>query len=266
MAEPSLRRFRHRLLLLTPVLAAACHSAPSPANHNSPGPLADALQAVVVTTGGWNETDGSLVRFARASRSSPWQPVGEPVPVVVGRTGLAWGVGFDGLALAPDGESPRKREGDGKSPAGIFPIGQAFGFAPADSMAWMRLPYLPLGSGTECVDDTASVHYNQVVERTAVAGVDWRSSERMRQIGQYRLGAIIAYNASPPAKGRGSCIFLHVWAGPRSTTSGCTALDERALRELVAWLDPRSAPVLVQVPAAAYAKQRGDWNLPPLDQ
>jgi D-alanyl-D-alanine dipeptidase len=265
MADPA-RRIRHRALLLAAVLAAACRTAPSPANDTSSGPLADALQAVVVTTSAWDATEGSMVRFARASRSSPWLPVGDPVPLVVGRTGLAWGVGFDDLAVAPDGESPRKREGDGKSPAGIFPIGQAFGFAPADSMAWLRLPYLQLGSGTECVDDTASGQYNRVVERTAVAGVDWRSSERMREIGVYRLGAIVAYNAAPPVRGRGSCIFLHVWAGPRSTTSGCTALDERVLRELLAWLDPRAAPLLVQLPAAAYARQRARWHLPPLDQ
>jgi D-alanyl-D-alanine dipeptidase len=233
---------------------------------SAPPALINATQLVVVTTAGWDSTAGELRRFVRDGVDSPWRDVGQVVPIVVGRTGLAWGIGFDRLADRVATAGPRKHEGDGRSPAGIFPLETAFGFAPADSMHWVRLPYLALTPNIECVDDTSSVHYNTVVDRSAVPRVDWQSAERMRQIAQYQLGVIIGYNAAPPVKARGSCIFFHIWGGPRSSTVGCTALDATELAQLVAWLDPRARPAVVQVPAAVYPHVRAEWGLPPLER
>lgn len=235
--------------------------------HGWSQPLSNATQLVVVTTPGWDSTTGELRRFVRDDVQSAWRRDGKVVPIVVGRMGLAWGVEFDRFAAAgAPTAGPRKREGDGRSPAGIFPLNTAFGFAPADSMRWVRLPYLPITSATECVDDTSSVHYNTIVDRSTVPRVEWQSAEQMRRIAQYQLGVIIDYNAGPPVKARGSCIFLHIWNGPRSTTVGCTALDATELARLVAWLDPRARPVVVQVPAAVYQHVRADWELPALER
>jgi D-alanyl-D-alanine dipeptidase len=232
--------------------------APAPATRTL---LGGATELVVVTTPGWDSTAGTLRRFSRDRASAAWRPAGAPVPVVVGRSGLGWAA--DAGAAASNGD-PRKREGDGRSPAGVFPLDTAFGYAPADSMQWVRLPYVPLDVGTECVDDTGSVHYNTVVDRAAVPAVDWSSSERMRSVREYRYGVIVGYNATPPVRGRGSCIFLHVWDGPGSHTSGCTAFDADRLTEVIAWLDPRRHPVMVQLPAAEYARLRAAWSLPAL--
>jgi L,D-peptidoglycan transpeptidase YkuD (ErfK/YbiS/YcfS/YnhG family) len=98
----------------------------------------------------------------------------------------------------------------------------------------------------------------------------------MRRVAGYRLGVVVGYNgawtrAGPvraravgagPVPGRGSCIFLHVWDGPDRPTAGCTAADEPALAEVVAWLDPRARPALVQLPAPALAAYRRGWALP----
>lgn len=245
----------HRLPLAAAALLAACATAPGP-SAAPPAKLVGAGQLVVVTTAGWDSITGQLRRFTR--EAGGWRQVGGVVPIVVGRTGLAWGVGFDALA------GPRKHEGDGRSPAGVFAIPTAFGFAPRDSMRAIRLPYLPLTPATECVDDTASSHYNVVLERTAVSAVDWSSSEVMRKVPQYRLGMLVDYNAAPAVKGRGSCIFFHIWAGPRRGTVGCTAMEEQELAALVAWLDPDRQPAFVQLPAAVYAQVRDAWVLPPL--
>lgn len=239
----------------------ACASAPSPpssaaaaAGRTAP---ASARQLIVVTTPAWDAVGGVLRRYERAAGGS-WAPVGDPVPVAVGRGGLAWGAD----SLRRSASEPRKREGDGRAPAGAFPIDTAFGFATAGDASWIRLPYVPLTAGSECVDDTGSAHYNTVVDRTRVPRVDWTSSERMRQIGQYRLGVIVGYNAPAPAAGRGSCIFLHIWAGPGMGTAGCTAFPSSAVEAVVGWLDPARRPVIVQLPAAEYARLRGRWDLP----
>jgi L,D-peptidoglycan transpeptidase YkuD (ErfK/YbiS/YcfS/YnhG family) len=225
--------------------------------------LSFATQLVVVTTAGWDSTVGELRRFSRDNPYSYWRQEARVVPIVVGKTGLAWGVGFDSNAVAGE---PHKREGDGRSPAGLFSIDTAFGFAPADSIRWVHLSYVPLTSNSECVDDTASVHYNTVVDRSAVLSVDWQSSEKMRKVAQYQLGAIIGYNAAPPVKARGSCIFFHIWKGPRSTTVGCTALDSIELTRLLEWLDPKAQPVVVQVPAAVYPRLRDRFGFPLLNR
>jgi D-alanyl-D-alanine dipeptidase len=88
----------------------------------------------------------------------------------------------------------------------------------------------------------------------------------MRTVGQYRLGAIIGYNAATPVKGRGSCIFFHIWGGPRSTTVGCTAMDAAELERFIAWLDRRKQPVVIQVPASVYPRLQNKLGLPLLER
>jgi D-alanyl-D-alanine dipeptidase len=248
-----LRRLKRALAFL--VVVTGCQQR----TRISPRPLIDrSQQLVVVTTPDWTSTTGSLARFERANSTSEWRSIDQPEPVVVGRTGIAWGIGFDAVSS----EGPHKHEGDGKSPAGIFPLDTVFGFATPDSTRSVRLPYVQLLPTTDCVDDVASSHYNTVVDRTSVARVDWTSAEHMRQVGQYEIGVIVGYNASPPVKGRGSCIFLHIWAGPQSHTAGCTAFDEAKLRDVIRWLDPKKRPLLVQLTANDYANLRTRWMLP----
>jgi D-alanyl-D-alanine dipeptidase len=219
-------------------------------------------QIVVVVTPNWASTTGTMQRFERATPTSEWKSLPSAVPVVVGRTGIAWGVGFDGVSA----EGPHKHEGDGKAPAGVFPLDTAFGFAPPDSMRTVKLPYVQLLPTTDCVDDPASAHYNTVVDKTSVASVDWNSAEHMREVAQYKTGVIVGYNGAPPVKGRGSCIFLHIWVGPDSHTAGCTALDEGRLREVMTWLDPAKRPLLVQLTAGEYANLRVRWKLPAVER
>jgi len=229
----------------------------------SPRALVDeSEQIVVVITPGWTSTKGMMQRFDRATPTSEWRPLGSAVPVVVGRTGIAWGAGFDGVSA----EGPHKHEGDGKAPAGVFPLDTAFGFAPRDSLRTVKLPYVQLVPTTDCVDDIGSAHYNTVVDKESVARVDWSSAEHMREVAQYEIGVIVGYNAAPPVKGRGSCIFLHIWAGPDSHTAGCTAFDEAKLRDVMMWLDPTKRPLLVQLTAKDYADLRVRWKLPAVER
>jgi D-alanyl-D-alanine dipeptidase len=233
------------LLLAAALLGGQAASAPVP------------RQLLLVTTPAWDSVSGTLRRYERRGAGAPWRAVGAPVPIVVGQTGLAWG--DDGLGRRRD---PHKREGDGRAPAGRFTLGTAFGFAPRAQMSGVRLPYLQLADDTECVDDSASTHYNTVIGRGEAARVDWTSAERMRTIDLYRLGVVVRYNASPVRRGRGSCIFLHIWRAAGSPTSGCTAMPADDLETVVQWLDPARQPMLVQLPAAEYTRLRRSWKLP----
>src|SRR5262249_13677058 len=88
-------------------LITACSTAPklTPSPMPVPGsagsPIAPAQQLVVVTTADWDTTTGTLRRYERATADAAWRPVGAPAPIVTGRTGLAWGVGFDVVGDSP---------------------------------------------------------------------------------------------------------------------------------------------------------------------
>jgi D-alanyl-D-alanine dipeptidase len=219
------------------------------------------LQAVVSVPAGWDAPTARVRLFERRTPTSRWVQVGGAMDASVGRAGTAWGTG---LHPAPDsGAAPVKREGDGRAPAGIFRLSSAFGYAPADSARWIRLPYHPTDASIECVDDAASPFYNLRVDRDTVAAAEWTSHEEMRRPDfLYRWGVWVDHNTAPQVPGRGSCIFIHIRARPGAPTSGCTALDEADVRRILAWLDPRARPVLVQLPEAEYRRLRGAWGLP----
>jgi D-alanyl-D-alanine dipeptidase len=251
--------------------AMVAQSTGAPARGGPRAAVAGARQLVVVTADGWDAITGTLRRYERPTAAARWHPVGDPVPVVLGRTGLAWGVG---QGPAPADAAP-KREGDGRSPAGAFPLLAVFGYGDAPAGP-PRLPHHPVTEGTVCVDDPASRLYNAVVDSAAVPGARWGSAERMRAVAGYRQGVVVAYNGAwvgrpaaagrpagggRPVAGRGSCIFLHVWDGPDRPTAGCTAMDAGALATVVAWLDPAARPVLVQLPRSTAGRYRRAWGV-----
>ncbi len=214
-------------------------------------------QMVVVTSSDWNATAGWLRRFERSDQG--WQINGSPLRVVLGRAGLGWGRGAHPLPQP----GPQKTEGDGRSPAGIFPLPYAFGYAAPDSVREIKLPYVQCTASLECVDDTNSSHYNIILDRGSVSAPDWKSSEKMRRIDdEYCLGIFVAHNSSPAQPGAGSCIFLHIWKGPDVPTSGCTAMGAGAMESLLGWLDGSSHPVLVQLPEEQYQRFQAEWQLP----
>lgn len=258
--------------LLVACAAASAPGARQPVAEAPPVPelLAPARQLLLVLTPDWNTVGGSLAAFARgddgAWQEAHWRRGDESVatrsgiPIVVGRNGMAW----DAAAAAPPAGAPVKAEGDGRSPAGVFSLGVAFGFVPRAEAPKMALPYTEVTASLECVDDSASRYYNQLVDRGAVVP-DWSSSEKMREIGPaYHWGVVVNYNTSPAVPRRGSCIFLHVAGADGGGTAGCTAMAESAMTSLLTWLDPTAHPVLVQMPAPEYRRVMRAWGLPML--
>jgi D-alanyl-D-alanine dipeptidase/L,D-peptidoglycan transpeptidase YkuD (ErfK/YbiS/YcfS/YnhG family) len=213
-------------------------------------------QLLVVTTENWEATQGKLVLYERFADT--WIPVRQPIPVVIGKTGLAWGLGLHPTITG----APWKKEGDRKSPAGIFSLGTAFGFAPKSELS-LKLGYLPLDDAIEAVDDPNSCHYNLLVDRRKVV-CDWKSAEKMGEEPLYELGFVVNHNFPNPKPGAGSAIFFHIWHGENSTTTGCTAMSLENLHIVLSWLDKEKRPALVQLPLHKYVELQSEWNLPPL--
>ena len=218
-------------------------------------------QLIVVITSDWDAPAGSLQRFERID--GQWQSVASAFPVTVGKNGSAWGLGLH----EPQAVGPRKEEGDGKAPAGVYDVGKAFGYAPALDT---KLGYVPMTDTDWCVDVNDSPLYNQIVS-TREVGIDAveGSSEPMRRDQHldgdqlYREGFIIKHNpANQP--NAGSCIFAHLWRAPGKATAGCTAMDSADMHALLQWLDAAKKPVFVLLPAPEYRRLRKPWQLPQL--
>jgi len=260
--DPFMPRFQRRAgfttLLLSVLLLAACGTTPTP----DAAPLAGAEQLVVVTSADWDAAQARMQRFERDGDGA-WRSVGDAVPVMLGRSGSGWGIGLH----PAQSDGPQKREGDGRAPAGVFAIGDAFGYAPAGVGV---LPYLPMQASHYCIDVPASPLYNRIVDEKDVgAAAVEGSSERMRldlhNDGdvRYRQGFVIEHNTDGEA-GRGSCIFAHLLRRPDETTAGCTAMDDAAMDALLRWLDPARSPRFVLLPDAEYAHLQSAWQLPVL--
>jgi zinc D-Ala-D-Ala dipeptidase len=228
--------------------------------HRSIPEMRSCRQLIVVTTSDWSDVNASVQLLERKqSGGTSWQKVGSPFPAVVGKRGLAWGIGLHGAGKPG---TPSKKEGDQKSPAGVFRLYAVFGTATPEQVHYLRFPYEQVDSATEAVDDPGSRYYNRIVDRAAIRQPDWSSSESMLAVPtQYRLGVMIEHNWSQ-IPGLGSCIFLHVWNSSQTGTAGCTAMSPGDLKRLLHWLDARENPLITQLPLSEYAYLKESWDLP----
>jgi D-alanyl-D-alanine dipeptidase len=198
--------------------------------------LTDSQQLLLVQTKSAHTQKGKLQRYQRNSDKQSWQKIGAPIAVVIGKYGMA------SVGDLQQSNLPVKKEGDLRTPTGVFKISHAFGFAKKPEN--LQLSYLQLNPDTVCVDDPSSNYYNQIVDQTKISNRDWQSSEKMRAINAYKIGAVIAYNQTSPVKNKGSCIFLHVWQNAKTGTAGCVAMPEQHLKQVLTWLNPNKNPVI----------------------
>ncbi|MBC8491977.1 MAG: L,D-transpeptidase family protein [Candidatus Marinimicrobia bacterium] len=226
-------------------------------------PVSDiSKQLIVVVTPSWEASKGSLYRFEKTETVSYWKLISKPVPIILGRNGLGWG---RGLHQNPKNSNPIKREGDGRSPAGVFRLGEAFGFPTIEEMGELKISYRPVTDYLECIDDVDSRHYTKLTERSAADTIDWNSSEIIiRSPTAYHFGIIVEHNTTDTQRGAGSCIFLHCVYANGDSTAGCTTMDRAEMETLVYWLDAGADPLLVQLPLPVYRRLQQDWKLPNL--
>lgn len=148
-------------------------------------------------------------------------------------------------ALGRSGIGVDKREGDGRTPAGRWPMRRLLYRAdrlPAPASALMSAALRPQDGWCDAPADPA---YNRPVHLPYPASAEnlWRED------GVYDLIVPLGYNDAPVVPGAGSAIFLHLARLHYAPTEGCVAL---ALDDLLAVLrdaGPMSAVVVHPEPA-----------------
>lgn len=223
--------------------------------------LLPSRQLLVAVSHSWNAVEGTLYCYERPLNACLWNLVKGPLPIILGKHGMAWGKGLYDVSCEIGNQ---KQEGDGKSPAGFFSLGEVFGNLCHKPFA-KKMPFILITKDMECIDDPNSYYYNQIIHRQSVLNCDWKSSEKMHEIGSpYALGIIVQYNLYPTIANKGSAIFIHIADSKTIGTAGCTALQEKDLNEIVEWLDKKHRPRLVQLPLDVYHNKQMTWELPEL--
>jgi len=175
----------------------------------------------------YNEKPESFtaVFVALEKKGKNWSVKQSPIEAGIGKKGFAF----------PD----EKKEGDGKSPTGIFKLGKLFSY---EKQLHTLLENQQTTKEDKWIDDANSADYNKHVS----GATDAKSYENLLlDTDVYKYCTVIEYNTNPVVKGKGSAIFFHLALKPVSFTSGCVAINEEYMKVMVNWLDPKQNPTII---------------------
>ena len=165
------------------------------------------------------ESDGVEVKKNRSEykdemiecENTSWQLVLE-TEAIIGKNGLG-----------------KTKEGDGKTPVGVFLFVEAFGILENPEA---QISYTQVKEEHYWVDDSSSKYYNQFVS-TDVVTEDWSSAEQIVKYGEsYHYVLATSYNLER-IPGKGSAVFLHCTSNNMRATAGCIAVPEKYMREII---------------------------------
>ena len=138
----------------------------------------------------------------------------------------------------------KTKEGDGKTPTGVFHFNRAFGIADDPGCA---IPYVKVDDGSYWSGDTRDgFHYNELVNVRDLPGLDLESGDSEHIVDypyHYQYCLNISYNeAGTP--GLGSAIFLHCLAPAKPFTGGCISIPESQMRYVMRHVSEYTAVVI----------------------
>ncbi len=143
-------------------------------------------------------------------------------------------------ALGRGGVRRDKCEGDGATPAGVWPLRRVLYRPDRVTVPATGLDTAPIAPGDGWCDGPDDARYNRPVRLPYPASAEalWREDAL------YDLIAVVGYNDAPPVAGQGSAIFLHVAKHDYASTEGCIALARDDLTAVLARCRPGSRIVI----------------------
>lgn len=147
----------------------------------------------------------------------------------------SWEVVFETEAVIGRNGLGKTKEGDGKTPTGVFCFIKAFGILENPGS---RMEYIQVEDCHYWVDDSESKYYNQFVVLPEVE-MDWDSAEHICEYGEsYHYVLATSYNREC-IPGAGSAVFLHCLSEECTPTAGCIAIPEVYMRRLIEVVEPQ---------------------------
>lgn len=128
----------------------------------------------------------------------------------------------------------QKREGDGATPAGDFPLRQLLYRADRGPAPQTGLPLEILTPDTGWCEDPRHPDYNRKITLPHAAVHD----RMTRDDALYDYTVVIGYNDAPAVPGKGSAIFLHLARPDFGPTAGCVGLKPADLQAVLRLCTP----------------------------
>ena len=182
-----------------------------------------------------------LSGMALAAGFSSSSAAAAPPDLIVSGAGMARMAGRSfRCAVGRGGVSSAKREGDGATPIGTWPLRQVL-YRPDRGMRPVTaLQSAPMKPTDGWCDAPTDPNYNRMVRHPYAASAEhlWRRDSI------YDLIVVVGYNDAPVVPGKGSAIFLHIARPDYSPTAGCVAFSRRDLVTILGLLSPASRLVV----------------------
>ena len=126
--------------------------------------------------------------------------------------------------IGKKGKTKNKKEGDKKTPKGIFGLGDLYYRADKKKPPETKLNCVKIKKDMGWCDDINSKKYNKLIKINKNFKFSYENLYRKDKIYDYFI--VINYNTKKPKKNKGSAIFLHLTLNFRKTL-GCIALEEK---------------------------------------
>lgn len=119
-----------------------------------------------------------------------------------------------------------KREGDGATPVGAWPLRRVLWRADRGPIPETDLPVAPIARDDGWCDAPDDPNYNRIVKHPYAASAErlWRDDHA------YDIVIVLGYNDSPVRPAAGSAIFWHIAQPDWRGTEGCVATTEADMR------------------------------------
>lgn len=148
--------------------------------------------------------------------------------ITVDAQGLHWRGEVLRTAVGWGGIGVKRREGDGITPAGFWPLRRVW-YRKDRCLVETGLPVVEIAQDQGWCDDPEHRSYNLPVKLP----FEGRCERLWRQDGCYDVVVELGYNDAPVRPGAGSAIFLHVACDDFSATEGCIGISLRDMLRFV---------------------------------
>ena len=154
-----------------------------------------------------------------------------------------WKLVLETEAIIGENGIGKRKEGDGRSPIGVYRFTGAFGILDNPGA---KLDYTQVDESHYWVDDSDSNYYNKFIDVDKVIK-DWKSAEHICEFGEsyhYVLSTSYNFEGIP---GVGSAVFLHCSSEEAKSTAGCIAIPEVYMKELVKQVEPQCVLIVDKI-------------------
>ena len=137
--------------------------------------------------------------------------------------------------IGKNGTTNKKKEGDKKTPKGLFSLGSVYYRRDRNQKPNTKLNTIPINNQMGWCNDTKSKKYNKLIKIKK----NIKYEKMFRKDCKYDYIIPINYNTKNTHIGKGSAIFIHLTKN-YNKTAGCVALKKKDLLILLKLINPKT--------------------------